>query len=143
MKISVKTDVSEFKQLLIDLNIKMPAASVVGVTAAMEEFKKDCLEVVPKVPFKTGFLHDHHEILPTKIVGSLIIGTLKVPGPYAASIHEGISRWGTSYKYKTPGTGAKWIQSKMLKYVEKYVKIAGSVVRRFFGGIHRGSNRLH
>lgn len=131
MKISVKTDVLEFKQLIVELRAKAPMASVAGVTAAMETLKKDCLEIEPTVPVESGFLRDHHEILPTVVVGSNIIGTMKVPGPYAASIHEGISRWGTAYKYKTPGTGAKWIQSKMLRYREKYVKATGMTVKGF------------
>lgn len=129
MKISVKTDVSEFKQLIVELRAKVPMASVAGVTTAMEALKNDCLEIEPTVPIESGFLRDHHEVLPAVIVGSNIVGTMKVPGPYAASIHEGISRWGTAYKYKTPGTGAKWIQSKMLRYREKYVGIAGITIK--------------
>ena len=129
MKISVKTDINEFKQLVAGLHMKIPVASVAGVTAAMEALKKDSLEEVPKVPYRSGFLHDHHKILPTVVVGSTIVGTMKVPGPYAASIHEGISRWGTSYTYHTEGTGAKWIQSKMLSNVEKYKLIIEKVAK--------------
>ena len=129
MKISITTDVSQFKELIVELHTKVPVASVVGVAAAMETLKKDCLAVAPTVPVKSGFLRDHHEVLPIVAVGSNIVGTMKVPGPYAASIHEGISRWGTLYKYKTPETGAKWIQSKMLRYHEKYVKIAGEITK--------------
>lgn len=129
MKISVKTDVSQFKKLLVKLQTAVPAASVVGVTTAMETLKKDCLEVEPRVPFKTGFLSKHHEILPTIVIDSTITGTMRVPGPYAASIHEGVSRWGTFYQYHTPGTGAKWIQSKMLRYREKYITAAGIIIK--------------
>lgn len=123
MKITVTTDITKFKQLLIEMRTKVPQATVVGVDAAMRDFREDCLEVPPKVPYETGFLAEHHEILPTKVKGAEIVGTLRVPVPYAASIHEGISRWGTPYKYKTPGTGAKWIQSKMLRYGRKYIDI--------------------
>ena len=130
MKISVTTDVTKFKQLLIEMKAKVPQATIVGVDAAMEEFRKDCLEVPPKVPYEGGFLAEHHEILPTKMRGDEIIGTLRVPGPYAASIHEGISRWGTPYKYKTPGTGAKWIQSKLLRYGRKYIDIVIKYARK-------------
>ena len=129
MKVSVKTDVSAFKELIVELRAKAPMASVAGVTAAMEALKKDCLGIEPTVPVESGFLQDHHEVLPTVVAGSNIVGAMKVPGPYAASIHEGISRWGAAYKYKTPGTGAKWIQSKMLRYREKYVKIAGITIK--------------
>jgi len=130
MKVSVTTDVTEFKQLLLKLHATVPTASVEGVKVAMEELKHDCLEVEPRVPYESGFLAAHHEILPAKLVGTQIVGTLRVPGLYAASIHEGISRWGTPYKYKTPGTGAKWIQSKLLKYGPKYVGIMELVAKK-------------
>lgn len=124
MKLSVTTDISGYKQLLMNLRVKVPSATIAGMDAAMKEFKDDCLTKPPAVPRDTGRLADSHEILPTKQVGTEIVGTLKVKGPYAASLHEGISRWGTPYKFKTPGTGAKWIQSKLLRYGRKYMATA-------------------
>ena len=52
----------------------------------------------------------------------LFVGGETVDTPYAASLHEGISRWKTSYVYKTPGTGMKWIESKALMYKDGYVR---------------------
>ena len=130
MKLSITTDISSFKQLLVTLRAKVPQATVAGVDAAMSQFKNDCLTKPPAVPRKTGHLADSHEILPTKQLGNEIIGTLKVSTPYAASLHEGISRWGTPYKFKTPGTGAKWVQSKLLRYGQKYIDIAIRVARK-------------
>jgi len=130
MKISVTTDVSKLKHLLMGLSVKIPVASAAGVDAAMEEFKKDCLTQPPACPRDTGELADSHEVLPTVVSGSQIVGTLKVSGPYAASLHEGISRHGTPYKFKTAGTGAKWIQSKTLRHGRRYVKIVEKYVNR-------------
>lgn len=124
MKLSVATDVSQFKQLLVALRVKVPQATVVGMDVAMKDFKNDCLTKSPAVPRDTGHLANSHEILPTKHIGNEIIGTLKVSTPYAAALHEGISRWGKPYKFKTPGTGAKWIQSKLLHYGQKYIDLA-------------------
>ena len=130
MKVSITTDVSQFKQLLITLRAKVPCATIAGVNVAMQEFKDDCLIKPPAVPRETGHLADSHEILPTKQLGNEIIGTLKVSTPYAASLHEGISRWGTPYKFKTPGTGAKWVQSKLLRYDQKYIDTVIRVARK-------------
>ena len=130
MKISVTTDVSEFKQLLVALRAKVPHATIAGVNVAMTEFKSDCLTKPPAVPRDTGHLANSHEVLPTKQVGTEIIGTLKVSTPYAASLHEGISRWGTPYTFKTPGTGAKWVQSKLLRFGRKYVTTAIGVAKK-------------
>ena len=130
MKISVTTDISGFKQLLVTLRAKVPHATIAGVNVAMQEFKDDCLTKPPAVPRDTGRLADSHEVLPTKQIGTEIIGTLKVSTPYAASLHEGISRWGTPYIFKTPGTGAKWVQSKLLRFGRKYVTTAIGVVKK-------------
>lgn len=130
MKLSITTDISSFKQLLVNLRVKVPQATVAGMDAAMRDFKDDCLMKSPAVPRDTDYLADSHEILPTKQLGNEIIGTLKVSTPYAASLHEGISRWGTPYKFKTPGTGAKWVQSKLLRYDQKYIDTVIRVARK-------------
>ena len=130
MKLSITTDISSFKQLLVTLRTKVPQATVAGVDVAMRSLKDDCLTKPPAVPRETGDLADSHKILPTTQLGNEIIGTLKVSTPYAASLHEGISRWGTPYKFKTPGTGAKWVQSKLLRYGQKYIDIAIRVARK-------------
>lgn len=130
MKISVTTDVTQFKQLLVNLRAVVPQATVAGMDTAMQKFKADCLYKPPMVPRDKNRLAESHEVLPTKKVGNEIVGTLEVSTPYAASLHEGISRWGTPYKFKMPGTGAKWVQSKLLSYGQKYIDIAIGVVRR-------------
>lgn len=130
MKISVTTDVSKFKELLVTLRAKVPRATIAGVDVAMEAFKSDCLTDAPTVPKDTGHLEDMHEILQTKQMGTEIVGALRVSAPYAASLHEGISRWGTPYKFKTPGSGAKWVQSKLLRHGQKYINIAGKIIKR-------------
>ena len=129
MKLSVTVDISQFKKLCLNLRAEVPRATIQGVHQAMEEFKSDCLFETPSVPWDTMELAKSHVIKPTQKIGDEIIGTLKVSSPYAASLHEGISRWGTPYKFKYPGSGAKWIQSKMLRHSQKYVRIAGKVIK--------------
>ena len=130
MKLSVTFDEKHFKTLLLEARARVQHASPEGMHQAMVAFKKDCLEVVPKVPERSGDLKNNHIILPVVVRSSTITGKLLVPGPYAASIYEGYSRWGTPYQYKTPGTGMKWVQSKMIRFSQRYFRIAISYVRR-------------
>jgi len=93
-----------------------------GMQKAMERFKDDALNKPPACPVDTGWMAEHHEI-DVEVIGKRVKGTLSVVDtPYAASLHEGISRWGTPYTYKTPGTGMKWIASKMLMYNRVYLR---------------------
>ena len=101
-----------------------------GMQKAVEHYKNDALNKPPAAPRKTGWLAGHH-ITNVTVLGDIIRGSLSVVDtPYAVSLHEGISRWGTPYVYKVPGTGMKWIESKMLIYVNEYAKDILSGVNR-------------
>ena len=131
MRISCEFDVKKFNTGLLKVKQEIRDATLYGMRVAMENFKYDCLNKPPACPVDTGRLRDSHEISVSKS-GNVVSGTLRVDTPYAASIHEGISRWGTPYRYKTPGTGAKWIQSKALMYHSDYTdKIKKSVFQVF------------
>ena len=92
---------------------------------AMREHLNDCLNVPPTVPFDTGWLKENHEItvdgFGKYVRGEVTVDEDKVK--YAVIIHEGISRWGTPFVYKTPGSGAKWIESKLIRFKGKYKNI--------------------
>ena len=136
MKLSCSFDVSKFSSGLLQVKKELPDVSLRGMTEAMEQFKDDCLNKEPRCPIDTGNLREAHEI-GVQNAGTHVEGTLKVDLPYAASIHEGISRWGTPYVYKTPGTGKKWVQSKALMYKASYIKTFKNrvfgIFRRIFG----------
>lgn len=135
MKSTIKTDMRKFKSGLIRARGMAKGVSVEAMEEAMEKFHHDVLYEPPKVPRDTNLLADKHTIEVTKTSdGSK--GVLKADTPYAASLHEGISRHGTPYKFKAPGSGAKWIQSKVLRYKRSYLKMMANkikqIVRRWF-----------
>lgn len=130
MKVIITANTDNFKRRILRLTSRLPAASATGVQTAMLKFKDDCLNQIPKCPVDTGKLADSHQVLPVTFTSSKIVGTLFVPGPYAASLHEGISRWGKPYKFKSSGTGAKWVQSKMLRNRRKYMRMIEQSVQR-------------
>ena len=120
--IKVKVDTSLFESGMIRMVNSARQGTLAGMKEAMEKFKDDALHKPPACPRDTGWMADHH-VASTKVLGMNVVqGELAVVNtPYAASLHEGISRWGTPYTYKTPGTGMKWIESKALMYREAYV----------------------
>ena len=125
MKVSLETDFSSFKYGVIQVTAHVKRASAKGVDKAMQSLKHDCLEKAPKCPVDTGYLASQHNIKPVKVVDKSFIGELRVETPYAASLHEGISRHGSPYKFKKPGTGAKWVETKLID-PSKYIRIAAN-----------------
>ena len=125
MDIKLKADPRWFARKSKEAEDTAGDAVFEGMWMAMREHLSDCFNVPPTVPIDTGWLKEHHEItvkgFAKKVVGRIEIDPDEVP--YAVIIHEGISRWGTPFVYKTPGSGAKWIESKAIRFKEKYIKI--------------------
>jgi len=120
--IKFKADMRLFETGMITASRAAMRGTVEGAEVAVERFKNDALNVEPKCPYKTGYMADHH-VTSVEVSGHKVKATLAVVDtPYAASLHEGISRWGTPYRYKTPGTGMKWIESKALRFRGMYLR---------------------
>lgn len=120
--IKMSFDLTLFNTGMIKLRGAAIEGSCAGVTRAIERLKDDALNKYPACPYDTGWMSEHHQ---TRVYTrrNTTYGVLAVVDtPYAASLHEGISRWGTPYRYKTPGTGMKWIESKVLMYRNIYVE---------------------
>lgn len=129
MKLEFKADPRWFKHKAKEAIKIAELAATIGMKKAIERHKFDAINEPPTVPFKTGWLGDQHETS-VRVLGSLLIGRLNVPTPrhYAWSLHEGISRWGTSYKFKTPGSGAKWIESKLIRFGDRYFGLISNTI---------------
>jgi len=122
--IKFKANTKLFETGMIVASHAAMQGTVEGAKVAIEHFKNDALTVPPKCPYEKGWMHDHH-VTEVTVLGSKVKATLSVVDtPYAASLHEGISRWNTPYVYKTPGTGMKWIESKALRFKNMYLRDA-------------------
>ena len=120
--IKFKADISLFETGMIAAAHAALTGTVAGAEKAIGHFKDDALNLVPKCPRDTGYLAEHH-VTGVEVIGKLVKATLSViDTPYAASLHEGISRWKTAYVYKSPGSGMKWIESKALKFKSVYIR---------------------
>jgi len=151
--IKITLDTSQFKRAVIVATAKVERASQEGMKSAVKALMNDSLDLPPACPRRTGALAASHSVfVNSKLVGTSadrpvseggeatpltfmpkifqeLIGTLVVHKPYAASIHEGVSRWGTPYTYKTPGTGRKWVQSKLLSFGQKYFNLIAAKIK--------------
>ena len=151
--IKVTIDTSQFKRGVIIALGKVERASQEGMKNAVKSLMDDSLGMSPSCPRKTGAMAASHSVF---VDGSLVgtsadrpvtgkgeatpltfmpkltgplTGTLVVHKPYATSIHEGVSRWGTPYIYRTPGTGRKWVQSKVISFGLKYYNLIAAKIR--------------
>lgn len=151
--ISVTFDASEFKMGIITAMKKVERASREGMKDAVRELMGDSFDVPPSCPTRSGAMAASHS---TFVDGQLVAvsnrsvteggkatplrslpkpfpeltGSLVVHKPYATSQHEGISRWGTPYEYRTPGTGRKWIEAKLIRFGKKYYALIAGRIRR-------------
>lgn len=127
MKISINCDFSLVKKKLGAISAHTPDVTKSSMMVAMDEFKNDALNKVPKCPFATGRLYDSHRTF-VRMYKNKAVGTLKAGGseaPYAFSLHEGaagkthapISHW------TRPGSGPHWILSKAVRYRHKYFSL--------------------
>ncbi len=104
-----------------------------GMRVAMEELRSDSFNVPPTAPMEFGDLRAAHKIRVERVAGG-VRGFLEVVGiRQEASLHEGISRWGTPYqKWTTPGSGSHWLSSKSLMLGDKYTRKVAAGIRRAF-----------
>ncbi len=153
-KVYLATDFKNFEQGLIAAVVKTEKGSKSGMKKAVKMFMADALDKQPMVPRDKGSLEASHSafvdgvlvatsadrgvveggiatpLMSLPKVGTKLEGALVAHKPYAASLHEGISRHGTPYTYKGSGRGKKWIQAKLLRFFGKYYKIIANNIRR-------------
>ena len=150
----LKTDFSNFEQGVIVAVAKVNNSSKKGMKRAVKEFMSDALDKQPMVPRDKGSLEASHSVFvdgklvatssgrsvtrggsatPLTILSRIsarLEGALVAHKPYAASLHEGISRWGTPYVYGGSGRGKKWIEAKLLRFFGKYYGLIAGEIRR-------------
>lgn len=99
----------------------IPEQTRKGMFQAASELLNDADRVEPKTPKKEGHLRGskHIEISPTEIYVGFNIS-------YASYVHEMVpleSYGEKSITWSEPGSGAKYLESKMTMFLEKYLQI--------------------
>lgn len=98
-----------------------------GVREACQEWKLDADNVAPRTPHKEGGLRASGKVNKAEIVGKSIEGSVSYDTPYAKRWHEvepGTINWSES------GVGPKYLESKAVMFMKKYMAIIAEVIRR-------------
>lgn len=146
---SLKFDTKDFEKKLGKVAKQMiPSLTERGMGRAMLQLLNDCVMEVPTVPLKEGWLRGSGSIFvqntlvsfsvnaPRAKIGfantshienigkNFFVGVIGFNTPYAAKVHEGISM-----HFREPGSGAKYLESKMLRNRDVYLSIIANTVK--------------
>jgi len=105
----------------------MPEVASKGVREAGQEWKLDADNVPPKTPHKEGHLRASGKVSKVNIEGQNISVEVSYDAPYARRWHEvepGLINWSES------GVGPKYLESKAVRFANKYMNIVASNIRR-------------
>lgn len=131
--ITVTYDATNLIHAIGEIIADVRAKSTAAMQEAVDKFRDDCINVPPKCPKRFGGLIDAHKIFVMKESPEATIGVLHVQKPFARALHEGVC--GPDLvpvrNWTEPGSGPKWIEDKMIKFREKYIKIAA---KNYTGG---------
>lgn len=104
----------------------LPEAAAKGLREAGQEWKLDADNVPPRTPHKEGGLRASGKVSKVTVQGQNIGVEVSYNTPYAARWHEiepGLINWSES------GVGPKYLESKAVRFANKYVNIVVSNIR--------------
>lgn len=87
---------------------------------------RDAIVQPPTVPKKSGHLRRQQVVERPKIERGEISVAFGFNTPYAARLHEAPSNW----QWSEPGSGPKFLESKLMSNKEKYLQQIAEDVRR-------------
>lgn len=105
----------------------MPDHAGDGLRQAGQEWKLDADNVPPRTPHKEGFLRGSGKVSKAEIKAKSIDVEVSYDKPYAARWHE--AEPGT-VKWSEPGVGPKYLESKAVRFMKKYMAIVAAVIKR-------------
>jgi len=140
MKTEFILDFSDFNKKFANI-IKhaTPESTKIGIREALQALKLDADNIPPRTPHKEGHLRGSGKVKKIKILKKEIYGKIIYGG-------KGITDKGVAYDVRyarrwheaEPGTvkwsekdvGPKFLESKMIKFKNKYMKIVAEIIRR-------------
>jgi len=100
-----------------------------GLFNAAAELLNDSDRVEPKTPLKEGHLKGSKKIEISVGMGeTVILAGFNID--YASYVHEMVKK----HAWTEPGSGPKFLESKLLMFKNKYIAIAGETVARGAAG---------
>jgi len=114
-----------------DMNFKrivektIPGHAEKGLLQAGAALIRDAIVEEPTVPKKTGHLRRNQRIEVVKESGKAISVLAGFNTNYAAKLHEAPSSW----NWSEPGSGPKYLESKLSKHKDKYMKVVADYIK--------------
>ena len=124
-------DFSEFDKVLVETARKVPDQAKKGIASACHSVLQDSIYEQPYAPFKEGHLRGSARV---ERVDDNLEGTFGFNIEYAARWHELSPAEDSRIKWTLPGSGRKYMESKMVRNANRYLKIVAEAVGRVFGG---------
>lgn len=130
IRLTVRTNI--VKKRLADKAKAIRAAAVHGIGQACVALLDDAMNEEPMVPLDEGTLRGSGSTYVEPKGFAKISGVVGFNTPYAAYQHEGIRDDGSRpvENYSHEGTGAKFLETKMMVNKDKYIAIARDAIAR-------------
>jgi len=134
---SMSVDFSDFEKGLKRLvKESEPRETAKGLFQAGNQLLKDAIEEKPYAPFDEGHLRGSARTDKAVVTKSGAEVTTGFNIVYAARWHELTPAEDRRISWSLPGSGRKFLESKMATYKEKYMKIVARALGAILGGGH-------
>jgi hypothetical protein len=100
---------------------------------AANELLRDAIYVVPKAPFDEGHLRGSARTDKPKVTGSKAEIRAGFNIEYAARWHELTPAEDSRINWTLPGSGRKYLESKLSRFKDKYMWMVGKALGRVLG----------
>lgn len=111
-------DFSDFdKKFTQIVNSAIPSAGARGLKKSAAFLLRDAILETPTVPKKSGNLRRTQQVNEPTLMPDIAVEA-GFAAEYAAKVHEMPS----TYNYTEPGSGPKYLEKKLIKNKEKYMK---------------------
>lgn len=105
-----------------------------GLFKAANELLRDAKEIEPKAPYDEGILHRSAQVNEAEVSRGEASVEAGFNKEYAARWHELTPQEDSKINWTTPGSGRKYLESKMVVLKEKYMEIVAEHIRRILRG---------
>jgi hypothetical protein len=131
----MKFDFTDFEKGLTKLvKESEPRETAKGLFKAGSQLIKDAINMKPYVPFDEGHLRGSGRTDPATVTNTgaeVVVGFNKV---YAARWHELTPEEDRTINWSLAGSGRKYLESKMGKFKNDYMKIVADHLAKVLGG---------
>ena len=115
-------DAQDFERRIMEYAMSMPGATENAVMDALVQLREDAEKISPTVPLDMGDLRQDVEVEVKRTADGAADGYIAYQQPYATRMHE------EAYEnYSEPGSGAKYVESKLSSRAANHQKIPGHV----------------